>query len=137
MVGYSAGDLDGWEFKIVRSHFGRFSNQEVVRRVVAEEAQNGWELLEKFDNHRIRFKRRVDKRALHSGGNLDPYRTNYGVNPVIMPIVAASAAAVLGLIVLVADRAGVSDQGRIPIIAVGMIVILAIAMVAIRLRSRN
>ena len=76
MTQYSADDLNGWEFKIVRSVFGRFNNQELVRQLIAEEAQNGWEMVEKFDECRIRFKRRTDKRALHSGDGIDPYRTN-------------------------------------------------------------
>jgi hypothetical protein len=75
MTGYSASDLDGWEFKIVRSSMGRFSNRAVVERLREEEARAGWEMVEKFDDMRIRFKRRVERRAQDAHLDFDPYRT--------------------------------------------------------------
>jgi hypothetical protein len=35
---YSPNDLEGWEFKIVRSNFGRFSNYQHVQQLCQEEA---------------------------------------------------------------------------------------------------
>jgi hypothetical protein len=78
MVQYNSDDLDGWEFKIVRSNMGRFRNYEKVQQVVAEEAKAGWELVEKFDDHRLRFKRRVEHRAKDQFLQQDPYRTHAG-----------------------------------------------------------
>jgi hypothetical protein len=75
MAGYSREDLDGWEFKIMRSDFGRFKNTEYVQKLCQEEARAGWELVEKFDNSRLRFKRRVEKRAYDQHLDIDPYRT--------------------------------------------------------------
>ena len=34
-------------------------------------------MLEKFDDYRIRFKRRTDKRAMNQFAEIDPYRTGY------------------------------------------------------------
>jgi hypothetical protein len=45
------------EFKILRSATGAFKDPAVMQRYLAEEAQAGWTLVEKFDNSRIRLKR--------------------------------------------------------------------------------
>jgi len=76
MAGYNPKDLDGWEFKIVRSDMGKFKKYEYVQKVVAEEAKAGWEMVEKFDNNRIRFKRRTDRRSMDPHLEIDPYRTS-------------------------------------------------------------
>jgi hypothetical protein len=82
MTGYSNEDLEGdWEFKILRANSAAFRKPEDFRKVLEEEARAGWELVEKFDNSRIRFKRRVssrrhDEQLLSSG--VDPYRVQYG-----------------------------------------------------------
>ena len=53
MTPYSAKDLDdGWEFKILRSNFAAFRNQEKLRAVLEEEKRGGWILVEKFDDQR-------------------------------------------------------------------------------------
>jgi len=79
MTGYNKTDLDGWEFKIMRSNFGKFKDYQAVQILCQKEAKAGWEMLEKFDNHRIRFKRRVEKRAGDRGLQTDPYRTQTGL----------------------------------------------------------
>ena len=78
MTGYNKEDLNGWEFKIVRANTSKFKDPEVLRQVCDEEAQSGWELLEKFDNQRLRFKRRSDKRGNDQFATGDPYRTHIG-----------------------------------------------------------
>ena len=78
MTGYNKEDMNGWEFKIVRSNFGTFRNPQAVRKLCEEEAVAGWEMLEKFDDHRIRFKRRVEKRSMDPHLGTDPYRTGIG-----------------------------------------------------------
>jgi hypothetical protein len=77
MSAYGKNDLEGWEFKIVRSSFGSFRNPERLEKLCREEARAGWEMLEKFDDYRIRFKRRTDKRAMDQFAEIDPYRTGY------------------------------------------------------------
>ncbi len=137
MSGYNAADLDGWEFKIVRSTIGRFDNPEIVKRLIAEEAQNGWEMLEKFDNYRIRFKRRIEKRALHSGGTIDPYRTNFGVGNAVGPIIGLLIALIVAGVLLFTRRGG--DLGGSPSlwIVLGVIVLLAVGMVFLRRIGRT
>ncbi len=81
MTGYTPSDLsDQWEFKIVRSHLDAFKKPEVFRQLVQQENLAGWELLEKLDDSRLRFKRPVSARRrdgmLPQG--IDPYRTQYG-----------------------------------------------------------
>jgi len=78
MTGYNKEDLNGWEFKIVRSSMGTFSNYEKVQEVCRQEAKAGWELVEKFDQCRLRFKRRTDMRSKDQFLDIDPYRTNVG-----------------------------------------------------------
>jgi hypothetical protein len=79
MTGYGSDELSGWEFKIVRSTTGRFKNPAIIRQVLEEEARAGWELHEKFDDSRIRFKRRVEKRQGDAALGYDAYRTSYGI----------------------------------------------------------
>lgn len=72
--------LAGWEFKIVRASRDLFREPIVFKRVCEEEAQAGWILLEKLDDHRIRFKRPIALRDIIKSEYLphDPYRTHYG-----------------------------------------------------------
>lgn len=137
MSGYNPAELEGWEFKIVRSHFGRFGNPEVLSRLVSEESQNGWEMLEKFDNFRIRFKRRVGGRSLHSGGDIDPYRTQFGTSPVIMPVVAVLVALVLGGVMYLMANRTVQDIHAAPVIVAGLLLVLALVAVVIRRRNSS
>jgi hypothetical protein len=133
---YNSEDLNGWEFKIVHSTFGRFRNSEVIRQLMEEEARNGWEMVEKFDDYRIRFKRRTDKRAINSGGGVDPYRTNYGtgqrVIPFIAVVVALAVAAGILLLNLGSERS--STASPIPYIIFGVIAALVAVVIALRRR---
>ena len=81
MTPYNSDDLDDWEFKIVRANSRKFKSAESVRRLCEEESYAGWEMVEKFDDCRIRFKRRRELRSQdqHLGpGAVDPYRTQIG-----------------------------------------------------------
>jgi len=84
---YNADDMDKWEFKIVRSPFGAFRSAEKIKQVCEEEAKAGWEMLEKFDNNRIRFKRRIEKRSADSYLTTDPYRTNVSSSSSLMGVI--------------------------------------------------
>ncbi|NJN43613.1 MAG: hypothetical protein HC806_01995 [Anaerolineae bacterium] len=70
------------EFKIVRSTMNHFRKPETFTQLVEEEAISGWELLEKLDDGRVRFKRHINQRKrdpmLPAG--IDPYRTQYGIS---------------------------------------------------------
>jgi hypothetical protein len=81
MTRYSQSDLDkDWEFKIVRSTFGAFSKPQVLNSLIEEEAQAGWEMVEKFDEYRVRFKRPSSSRKNDAmlPDYVDPYRTQFG-----------------------------------------------------------
>jgi hypothetical protein len=95
MATYDSKDLNGWEFKIVRSALGRFSNYQAVQKVCREEAESGWELVEKFDSSRLRFKRRVERRSNDHLARLDPYRTSPGFSSA-----GTSAALIVGVVLL-------------------------------------
>jgi hypothetical protein len=125
---YNSDDLDGWEFKIVRSDLGRFGNREVFERLCREEARAGWEMVEKFDNSRIRFKRRVEKRAQDQHLDFDPYRTS------MSSISGGAVAIIIGLVLLLGGLVAffaigydfeISDPSRVwilvAVVAVGVV----------------
>jgi hypothetical protein len=77
---YTEDDLmQDWEFKIVRSANAAthpFLRRELLSKLLAEEAQAGWQLVELFDGNRIRLKRPVSCRAQDASlpPDCDPYR---------------------------------------------------------------
>lgn len=80
MTNYSPDDLENnWEFKIVRSERGAFRKPENFQRLLQEEATAGWELIEKLDDRRVRFKRRKDARRqdVTMSQGIDPYRAQF------------------------------------------------------------
>ena len=93
MTGYNKDALEGWEFKIVRAHTARFKKSEVLREVCEQEARAGWEMIEKFDNYRVRFKRRIEKRTNDQYLDIDPYRTQ------IKSVSGKTVGVILGLLV--------------------------------------
>ncbi|HNT76331.1 MAG TPA: hypothetical protein PKH77_15055 [Anaerolineae bacterium] len=81
MTSYTSEELDSdWEFKILRSIRGDFRRPDLLEQALNEEAANGWVMLEKFDDYRIRFKRLRKDHSNHLEwrGNIDPYRTYFG-----------------------------------------------------------
>lgn len=82
MTRYDPQDLSQWEFKILRSHINQFRNPQALQRAIAEERQGDWELLEKFDESRVRFRRPVGARRQDASRpqGYDPYRTTYGIS---------------------------------------------------------
>jgi hypothetical protein len=81
MTQYTQDDLgNDWEFKIVRSNSTAFRKQEVLDKLLEEEARAGWTMLEKLDDSRIRFKRPRRARAqdAYLPPDVDPYRTHHG-----------------------------------------------------------
>ena len=103
MTGYSGEDLEGWEFKIVRASTRRFKHPEIVRQVCDQETRAGWEMLEKFDDYRIRFKRRVERRTEDAHLGSDPYRTQIGITGNMLELsIAGGVIAGLGLVALIA-----------------------------------
>jgi hypothetical protein len=78
MTRYNSQELEGdWEFKIVRSNAPVFRKPDVLQQVLMEEAQAGWQMLEKLDDNRIRLKRpaTAQRRDSMLPSGVDPYRT--------------------------------------------------------------
>ncbi len=80
----------GYEYKVVRNFYtttfldnlsGGFSDVSLFEKTVKEEESNGWELLRKIDNNRLKFKRKLNT-PFPPYPNINPYRTtiNYNVN---------------------------------------------------------
>src|SRR4051812_16715241 len=67
------------EYKILRSITGAFRKPEKFRAALDEEAQAGWELVEKLDDKRIRLRRSIAWREKDSGLAQDPYRIKVGM----------------------------------------------------------
>ena len=108
MTAYGPDDLNQhWEFKIVRANTAAFRNPANLQRLLQEEAQAGWSMVEKFDNSRIRLKRpqfaRLNDPTLPPG--VDPYRVHYGMPPVafallLMMVILGGTAVIVARIFL-------------------------------------
>jgi hypothetical protein len=72
MTPYSAGEVEGWQFKIVR---GNYKTAQQIEATVQEQAEFGWFLVEVFDQTRIRFKRPVKEAENDSAREGNPYAT--------------------------------------------------------------
>ena len=99
LTGYIPQDLEGWEFKIVRSS-GKIVGDKFTR-LVEEEKLNGWELVEKFDDNRVRFKRRTEHRCRDGMQGIEAYRTTFGLSETrLVLIVLGVMAAVMALTIV-------------------------------------
>ncbi len=67
-----------YEFKIIRGLGEPFKKREILERLCKEERLAGWELFEKLDNQRVRFKRPISARTNDSQLKFDAYRTQVG-----------------------------------------------------------
>jgi len=127
MTQYTQDDLtNDWEFKIVRSDTSVFRKAEVLSKLIEEEAQAGWVMLEKLDDSRVRFKRPRSARArdTYLPDGVDPYRTRYGVLSAPFAVgvgVAIAGLLVLALVVLGSSQAGGSDA-QIPWIGISTVI---------------
>ncbi len=103
MTGYRPEDLEGWEFKIIRSATRVFADRTKMQAILDEESQAGWEMVEKFDDQRIRLKRSADRRSMDGQSEIDPYRTNVGTSQaLIVVLILVGLVGVLGAIGLMA-----------------------------------
>ena len=101
MAQYTRDDLQkDWEFKIVRSGTDAFRKPEALNKLIEEETQAGWVMLEKFDDNRVRFKRPRSARAKDAflPDDVDPYRTQYGAYNAQRAVVLGLAMGVLFLL---------------------------------------
>jgi len=112
MASYNPNDLNEWEFKIVRSTLNQFGKPDVFRQMVEEESLSGWQLLEKLDDGRVRFKRPVSarKRDAMLPPGIDPYRTQYGMSEgalgiTIVLVIFFVTGVIIGIVALVESGA--------------------------------
>jgi len=147
MTSYTNEDLEkNWEFKIVRAYYPVFRKPEVFQSLLEEESLTGWELVEKLDDRRIRFKRPRDARrkdvTLPPG--IDPYRTQYGTRSnatgIFIGILSAVLLAGLVIAVFMIESSQRSLGGELPWVLIatvipGFLMLLGIAVVVVvRLR---
>ena len=101
---YTGQDLgEGWEFKILRANTRAFRQPDNLKQACEEESQNGWVLLEKLDDSRLRFKRPRKARETAAAGAIDPYRSHYGMDPtrravIIVVSIVVTLSVVFGMI---------------------------------------
>ncbi len=145
MTAYKSDDLEkDWEFKIVRSSSTAFRKPEVFQNLLSEESIAGWEMVEKLDDQRVRFKRRREARRRDASlpPGLDPYRTQYGSNSgtqAAMLILGVVFALVFGVGIAVYYLSGDELSNALPFFVTipAIIVTLGIFFVTARVRNRQ
>lgn len=143
MTRYTPEELEkNWEFKIVRSDTGAFRKPEVFQMLLQEESIAGWELVEKLDDRRVRFKRPASARRkdITLPPGIDPYRSTYGstASRTTMSIALAIILAIsigLGIIGSTGDGAGASEfLTELPLFTIGAVFVLMLAIIIQRRR---
>jgi hypothetical protein len=143
MTNYSLDDLENnWEFKIVRSEMGAFRKTEVFQRLLQEEAVAGWELVEKLDDRRVRFKRRKDARRRDSSlpQGIDPYRSQFGggvSRSLILVLVGLAVMAAVGIGLMVSFSSGGTGGIAWALIANAGIVIAVFVLMLVTIIARR
>jgi hypothetical protein len=148
MTHYSVDDLENdWEFKIVRSERGAFRRPAVFQQLLQEESVAGWELVEKLDDRRVRFKRRKDSRRRDAGlpSGIDPYRSQFDAGAsrtLVLVLVGLVSMIALGVGVLVfglgtGSSGGSSSSTWLVVGNLGVVALIFVLMLgAIIARSR-
>ena len=92
------------EFKIIQSTTPYFSETAKLKKVLEEEAESGWELVEKLDNYKIRVQRQISHRSDDGTRSRDPYRTQVGPSNAIT--YGATAFVTIAVVLLVFKLVG-------------------------------
>ncbi len=149
MTKYTSEDLDqDWEFKIVRGYYPVFRKPEVFHTLLEEEALAGWELVEKLDDRRVRFKRRKDARRRDATlpPGIDPYRTQYGTNTnaigIAVGLISLLLFAGLFLAIFITQRPSGITGGSTPWILIatvipGLVMIVGLAAIILTRARRG
>jgi hypothetical protein len=87
------------EYKVVQSTTPLFAKLQNIDAIMAEESKAGWQLVEKFDNYKLRLQRDISHRANDKALPFDAYRTQVGVSNVIT--YGLAAAVTLGAVYLI------------------------------------
>jgi hypothetical protein len=149
MTNYTTEDLEkNWEFKIVRSEMGAFRKPEVFHRLLQEESISGWELVEKLDDRRVRFKRRKEDRRKDAGlpQGIDPYRSQFGggASRSLMAVLVGLAVMIAlgaGLLVVLGGISGGGDTGGsiawVLVANVGIVIVILVVMIGVIIARRR
>ncbi|WP_237132970.1 hypothetical protein [Pseudohongiella sp. O18] len=86
------------EYKVIQSTVPYFAKPANLKQTLHEEAQAGWQLVEKFDNFKIRLQRDIAQRDSDHTRQLDPYRCHVGPSNAV----TYSVTAVLTILVVLA-----------------------------------
>lgn len=142
MTKYSLDELeDNFEFKIVRSEIGSFRKPENLRRLVQEESIAGWELLEKLDDRRVRFKRPLDarRRDINLPPGYDPYRTAFDrSNARVLMVIMVGLVMLVGVVTSVLFGAGSAEMPILfTVLGLGIAVVVILFMVIVIARRNR
>lgn len=88
------------EYKIVQSTTPHFAKAGKLKAVLDEEAQSGWQLVEKFDNYKIRLQRDISHRSGDATRDVDAYRTQVGLSNWVTYSAAAALTVAVVLMIL-------------------------------------
>ena len=141
MTKYSPTDLgEDWEFKIVRAETPVFRKPEVFQQLLQEEAAAGWQLVEKLDDMRVRFKRpaAVRKRDAMLPAGVDPYRTRFGRSTRAVSLVIVLMTLVIGVAVSIIPAFLEGGLAKFDMIILGSVVLIfLLIMVLVLMRFRR
>jgi len=84
------------EFKVLHSTTPLFTSSKKIDEIMAEESKAGWQLLEKLDNYKLRLQRNISHRSKDQDLGFDAYRSQVGVNNMI--VYSITAAVTLGVV---------------------------------------
>ena len=87
------------EYKVVQSTTPLFATSKKIDEVMTEEAQAGWQLVEKYDNYKMRLQRDISHRANDKNLGFDAYRSQMGVNNAI--VYGITTVVTLGVVYLI------------------------------------
>lgn len=97
-----------FEYKIIRSITNAFRTPAFFQQTLQEEAQAGWQLVEKLDDGRVRLRRSIECRSNDTHLTQDPYRTRIGMSEVNLVFVILGSVfgtlALIGLAVFMLKR---------------------------------
>ena len=97
-----------FEYKIIRSVTSAFRTPAFFQQTLQEEAQAGWQLVEKLDDGRVRLRRSVEWRSKDALLTQDPYRTRIGMGEVQLVFVILGSIfgtlAAIGLVVFILTK---------------------------------
>ena len=71
------------EYKVVQAQTPLFSDTGKMHEILEQEAQAGWQLLEKEDNFKIRLQRDISHRENDKNLDFDAYRSTVGVSAIL------------------------------------------------------